>query len=85
MADSLFLSLLVYLRIDEIPFTDYEGDGTESRRGEAKKKKRGTVMEEKREGEKGRAKSTMCWLGSGNGRDGEQCRVIEQIVQYCFD
>lgn len=39
MADSLFLSLLVYLRIDEIPFTDYEGDGTESRRGEAKKKK----------------------------------------------
>lgn len=25
----------------------------------------------------------MYWLGSGNGRDGEQCRVIEQIARYC--
>lgn len=59
MADSLFLSLIAYLRIDEIPFTDYEGDRTESKREEATKKK-GTVMEEKRGREKGRAKSTMC-------------------------
>lgn len=39
MADSLFLSLIAYLRIDEIPFTDYEGDRTESKREEATKKK----------------------------------------------
>lgn len=61
MADSLFLSLLVYLRIDEIPFTDYEGDRTESKRGEAKKKekKKGQLWR-KREEEKRDERRARC-------------------------
>lgn len=81
------LSFFLFLCIYELTrFLSQTTKGTGQNRGEERlKKKRGTVMEEERGEEKGRAKSTMCWLGSGNGRDGEQCRVIEQIVQYCFD
>lgn len=59
MADSLFLSLIAYLRIDEIPFTDYEGDRTESKREEATKKKKGQLWR-KREEEKRDERRARC-------------------------